>query len=498
MSRGLACGVLCLWAAGCAAARPAATVPAPPAVSAAEIRAADALVDEGCYRCLLEAFAAYERAALPDRMFSTALLLAFREKELGLAATGWIERARPLATPDAAALLDIAAAVPWIAAVSAPDFEPPARPSQNVIEDWLQWLRASPSAVNRYAELALICMRPPGTPPEGFDADRPLLQYRLGLCGPAQRPQLDSAFAASPRFAETGFFLARYEMTNSGFIGAQVTRALPLLLAAHDAIPESPTIAVTLAAVWSSRKEYARALALYDQVLSARPAQRDALLGRATVLTYLGQSAPAIASATAMIDLGTWYLGDAYYWRGWNLYSTGQIAAAAADVVEARKYRVGSDLLTLSGMIAYDQQRREDARADFDRALRSNPVNCPARWYLGLIAVDERNWQAGLAQFAEATGCYRAAAEAVVAEEDAPDLSPEALAQQQADRARRLADNQRQIARSALNAALLAMQVDDRGTAARFAQVAAGHELTKERADDVLRRAAVSATAPAR
>jgi tetratricopeptide (TPR) repeat protein len=496
MLRGTTCGVLCLWLVGCSAARPAVNVPAPPAVSPAEIRAADALVDEGCYRCLLEAFQVYERAVLPDQMFSTAVLLAFREKELGLPATGWIDRARPLATPETAAYLDIASAVPWIAAVSAPDFEPPARPAQNALQDWLEWLRASPSALNRYAELAIVCMRQNSAPPDAFDADRPLLQYRVGLCGPSQRPGLDSAFAASPRFAETGYFLARYEMTNSGFAGAQVTRALPLLLAAHEAIPESPTIAVTLAAVWSGRKEYGRALALYDQVLSTLPAQRDALLGRATVLTYLGRPDEAIAAATAMIDLGTWYLGDAYYWRGWNQYSTGKVDAAAADVVEARKYRAGSDLLTLSGMIAYDQQRREDARTDFDRALRDNPANCPARWYLGLIEVDERDWPAGLQEFAEAVRCYEFAVGAIEAEVDAPDLSPEALAQQQADRARRLADNQRQIARSALNAALLAMQVNDRDTAVRFAQVAAGHELTKARAEAILRDASVSASTP--
>ena len=139
---------MCLWLAGCSAARPAVNLPAPPALSPVDIAAAHALVDEGCYRCLLEAFQVYERAALSDRMFSTAVLLAFREKELGLPATGWIERARPLATAETTAFLDIASAVPWIAAVSAPDFEPPGRPAANVLQDWLEWLRASPSAID--------------------------------------------------------------------------------------------------------------------------------------------------------------------------------------------------------------------------------------------------------------------------------------------------------------------------------------------------------------
>lgn len=494
MVRGVACGVLSVWCLSCAA-RPVVVSPPPPAVSAAELATADALVDEGCYRCLLEAHRIYEKGALREPLFETALLLALREKELGLDATPWIEKARPLATPETATYLDIVSAIAWIPAVSAPDFEPPARPSAVVLDDWLAWLRTSPTVLNRYAELALLCSGRGGSAPRDFDADRPLLQYRLGICSLAQRALLDSAFAASPRFAETGFFLARYEMTNSGYAGAQVTRALPLLLAAHEAIPESPTITVTLAAVWSGRKEYARALALYDEVLAARPEQRDALLGRATVLTYLGRPEDAMASATRMIELGTWYLGDAYYWRGWNRYGIGQLEAAAADVAEARKYRSGSDLLTLAGMIAYDQQRRDDARRDFTQALRTNPENCPARWYLGLMEVDERDWPNGLREFSDATSCYRAAVSAIEAETDAPDLSPEALAQQQEDRARRLADNQRQVARSALNAALLALQVNDRDTAAGFAQVAAAHELTRERAEGVLRRAGVTAPA---
>jgi tetratricopeptide (TPR) repeat protein len=362
-----------------------------------------------------------------------------------------------------------------------------------VLQDWLTLLQANPAppVLDRYLLLALTCGRAAGTPPDDPSfADRPLLQYRLGLCGFQQREHLDTVFAASPRFAETGFYLARYEMTNAAGARVLVTRALPLLLAAHESVPSSPIITTTLATVWSSRNEFARALALYDDALAIRPAQRDALLGRARMLTYLGRSDDAIVTATRLIDLGTWYLGDAYYWRAWNRYATGNIAGAAADVVDARRYQSSGELLTLSGMIAYDQQRPADARRDFDEALRVNPVNCPAMWYLGLIDVDARNWQPGRDTFVNAAGCYTSAVAAIETEDLPADLSPEALQQQQEDRARRLADNQRQVARSALNAALLSMQIGDRDTALRFAGIASTHELTKERAASVLSRAA--------
>ena len=77
---------------------------------------------------------------------------------------------------------------------------------------------------------------------------------------------------------------------------------LPLLTAAHEAIPESPAITVTLARVWAGRNEYLRAMALYAEALTLRPAQRDALLGRATMLTYLGRAGEAIEAATRLID----------------------------------------------------------------------------------------------------------------------------------------------------------------------------------------------------
>ena len=431
-------------------------------------------------------------------MFETALLLGLREKELGLPAEAWIERARQLATPEDAALPDMASSVRWIAAGSAPDYEPAGRPDADTRRDWVETLHETPTRLHRYIELTLACPDSRGNALEGFDADSPLLLYRLGACGPAQRPHLDSAFAASARFVETGFFLARYETVNSRTGTATVTRALPLLIAAHDGIPESPTIAIALAAAWGARKELARALALYDDVLARLPQQRDALLGRASVLTYLEQPEEAIATATRLIELGTWYLGDAYYWRAWNRYITGQLAPAADDVVQGKTYQRSPDLLTLSGMIAYDQQRRQEARTDFTDALTGGNVNCPAHWYLGLIDVDERRWQQGMNAFALATSCYTTAVMAIQGEADDPELSAAALEQQQRDRARRLANAERQIARSALNAALLAMQVGDTDTTAAFARIAAKHELTRDRAEDLLKRAASAPGPPPR
>ena len=76
----------------------------------ADLGKAEALVREGCYHCLLDAAAIYERlASLPKPVpasvqgaFDVAILISVREKELGLPPSGALPRARANATriPD--------------------------------------------------------------------------------------------------------------------------------------------------------------------------------------------------------------------------------------------------------------------------------------------------------------------------------------------------------------------------------------------------------------
>ena len=74
---------------------------------------ADARVLEGCYGCLTDARTTYERLArekkpLPGvvaRLFETNVLIALREKELGLDSRASVERARAIA-PRLSATVD--------------------------------------------------------------------------------------------------------------------------------------------------------------------------------------------------------------------------------------------------------------------------------------------------------------------------------------------------------------------------------------------------------
>jgi len=99
-----------LLSAGCAAKA------APPPSFSAEAAKADALRSEGCYSCLKEALSIYERqltlkappSDAPAKAFDTALLIAIREKDLGIPAEESLTRARRLVIPSRSVLLDAA------------------------------------------------------------------------------------------------------------------------------------------------------------------------------------------------------------------------------------------------------------------------------------------------------------------------------------------------------------------------------------------------------
>jgi tetratricopeptide (TPR) repeat protein len=506
--------LLVLALSGCAARGVRIDARAVAAAQAADVARADALITAGCYRCLLEAADLYERARvrsqppleLREQRFAVALLLALREKELGLPATRWSDAAASLAatgaSPGDALYLDVVKATPWERAGGSQDFDNPPRVTPDDRARWKMALSAmavsatAPRRVlDQYLLVTVFCSISPGPPAQErlpldlIDLNQPILEYRVGICNSDQRDRLAQALAAEPRLAEANFFLGRYELGAVFTRRDWLTAALPLLSAAHDALPEVPIVSVTYAGALRARGALARAIAVYDEALAVRPAQREALLGRVVALTYLNRPAEAIVSASRMIELGTWYIGDAYYWRALNHYQSGDSMRAAEDVAIARQTLINSDVMTLSGRIAYDQQRRTDARADFTEARRLEPNNCVAAWYLGLIDIDDESWRTADAMLSSAAGCYTAAAEAFRADlQQLPaDLPEDARQQQAADFDRRIIDSLRQAARSSFNAAQASLRIGDTAAAIDFARTAAAQQDMRERAEALIR-----------
>ena len=437
------------------------------------------------------------------RAFATAVLLALREKELGLPATPWLDRAMALATPEELRYVDTAAALPWTDAVITRDFAPTGRIAATALADWRAALlpESEHQELDQYVLVTLACSTGKrildAETERAVDLSRPIIRYRAGLCGLSHRPKLEELVAADARFVEAWFFIGRYEMAGGvSLVSAAspgrrwLVTAPPMLSTAHDGLPEAPVVAIVYAGVMRSRGELNRALALYDEAIALRPTQRDALLGRTVTLTHLQRHDEAVTTATRIIELGTWHLGSAYYYRAWNQYQKRALDAAADDVATAKKLEVSDDVLVLSGLVAYEQTRFIDARSEFQGAIRLNATRCIAHWYLGQLDLDEQLWAAAVSAFSTAATCYTSAADALRAEaaQLPPDLPADARAQQLATYESNIAASLAQAGRSYFNASQASIRTGDTAGALVHARAATAYEEIRERAEAIVKR----------
>lgn len=435
MARFALAGVVLLSLGGCAARGPA------PALLA-EFGKAEALLREGCYSCLKEAQSIFERLSSEPRpvpaaargAFNATLLLAMRERELGLPADASLERARAHAaklgtqgkgvvpTIEPAALLDAAALV--IGETGGLDPEQraqltgrtrvaldPANPTRRALDAWVD-----SDPVVQYIALMIDCeqtrLRESVKPADVLAKypGVPLIQFRVAVCGGAGAGQAGSLREANPRFLDTLPWEARRALVGSPTEPIDLYKGAELLGQAHEAFPASHWLAIFWARSNQSIAEFEPALAGFDSVLADVPTHRDALLGRLTSLSYLMRHPEAIATATRLIELGTWHVGDAFYWRAWNHYNLKALEPAWSDVETAIKMVSTSSAYMLAGLIAYDRKDLPTAVLRFDRSFELDVTNCDAVWMAGLVHVDEEAWPQASPKFARAMSCFSNAA----------------------------------------------------------------------------------------
>lgn len=380
--------------------------------------AIDALVERGCYQCLQQAQEAALAAGDRVRIFETALLLVARAKELGLPFSAWLFHARAAAPPGA----------DWsdyLAIVQALRTDPLADDRDIVLLDTLK-NRASAEKVagwrtdlaegagspllRTYLELSLICQYVVDDRNVTIAAavqrfhDVPLIQYRAGACNATQAPHLHAVSEAVPEFADVDFLLGRY----AADIPQQPDQdeALRRFIAARAAFPQSPAIFASLAALRRDREEWTEALEAYDAALALVPTHRDALLGRAVTLSHLSRHEDAIAAASRIIELGSWFTGEAYYWRAWNEYHLARIEEARADTDHAKGLMHNASVLVLSGMIEWHEHRFDESEAELQDALTLDAGQCEAAFLLGSVRAEQRQWLSGAAAFELAQRCY--------------------------------------------------------------------------------------------
>jgi tetratricopeptide (TPR) repeat protein len=504
MTRALAIlvfGSVCL--AACAA-RGGASNPA------ADLARAEQLVTAGCYRCLQEALAIYERQlqrtrrpslALRQAAFETATLVMLRQKELGIPAATALEKARSLAAGlpaqngyvPPAVLVDLADLAPLEASGSDPDVTSARNTAERRAA--LTALRPqlgrspTPSTVETYLSLSFDCFdveaRRQLEPDElvARFGDIPLLRYRIAACGFGPRDAFGTMRSADTRWVEAAFFEGR--AAGSGR-RPDLRAAIELFNIAQPALPESPSILLALAHAQRGYGDLEPALVSYDGVTAMVPQNRDALLGRAITLSYLDRHPGVIETTTRMIELGTWLMGDAYYWRARSRYVLKALDEAWSDVEHAVTLAPTSTVYTLAGVIAYDRKELDVAKDLFERARKADASNCTAHSYFALVAAAQDQWPAATPVFSQAMTCFvHAAAEAEkeleqIAASDYDEMFKARLTSQQR---KTIEESELKAAQAAYNAAQGLLREGKRSEATAHLQLALEHPDVKAQAE---------------
>jgi tetratricopeptide (TPR) repeat protein len=485
----------------------AARTPAPPTF-VNELGQAHALLNVGCYECLREALAIYDRIAIVKNApaearhgaFNAAVLLLVRAKELGLPEGPALERARSRAAELPPGSADAFFAAIALTTGESSGFDPEQRetrgrarrqlwpndgsipPSRSALTPLLE-----SDVVAQYIALAVDCDDARLRKEIAVDEVRkrypiPLIAFRLTLCGfnPAG---IESFRDADARWLETFFFQGRREMLSRP--APDIGLAATLLATAHETFADSHAVTLALANARNALTEYQPALDLFDSVLAKEPTHRDALLGRILSLSYLARHADAVAAATHMIDLGTWHMGDAYYWRAWNRYHLYQLDAAWDDVERATKLNVTSTTFTLAGVIAFARRELDTAIDRLSRAFKLDPTNCEAPWTEGLVHVEKQTWEMSGQRFAQATRCFAATADEArreIADTQASNYSEAVKTRRIGGAQKRLDGAEHRGAQSAYNAASSYVRIGQKAEALLFIDLAAVHPLMKEKA----------------
>jgi len=440
---------------------------------------ADAHVLNGCYTCLLDARDAYAalaatraRPAVVMRLFETELLLGLREAEFAVSPVEAFRRAEALlpdlpAGADGAFLLELARAIP-------PDRQGTPRVNVRQASRERQEFAASTLgtvftrldastaalAFRNYLSASVACLaqavgiRTTGPAPT-IPADvPPLVRYRLATCPNTRTEPLEQVAVDVPAFAEAAFFRARIPAPSMTV--ARVAEQRLALAAAGDLFPASPSVLYGVGAFHQTLGDCRMAVDRYDALLAIEPDHEDGALQRVVCLGYLARHEDAIAASTRLIDERFDNMGEAYYWRAWNHHKREQLTLARADIDRAMSLHIDSRVLSLSGIIKYEQREFDGAARDLLGAINMDSAQCIARWYLGLVAFEREDWPGTGNQFEASAGCYRVSADR--SEQDLAtmrdaDLDPAFKASQMAGFDAVIAEDRSQEQASYLNAA---------------------------------------------
>ena len=500
---------------GCSSAKRPAVVPANPEAGApARLAEADRLIHAGCLDCLVAAYGEYDllrafpsmRAVAVSGAIRAAALIGLREREIGHLDQGYLARARTLFadTPGVAdwmgVMLDFVDAMPNGGSGST------RRPTSDLDLERMRVLRINGDAWSArlrevadrdesaaYTWLTYACGATQNAAQKTEDILAPfstmravpLIAFKGAICRGADGPVLRDLLAADPRFKEVKYFQALQA------VGARkLNDADPLLDEMYAWRPEWPALTQSIANVAMTSEEFGRALTFYDHTLALEPKAVEALLGKIRALTFGGKHLEAIAAADTLIA-ERWFVGDARYWRAFNLSELERYDEAWTDIEAAAKLVINAEVPKLAGLIAYRRQQLEVSRAKFDESLTRYPNDCETNFYLGLVLAELRSWERTAVVLSGAAACLQQAEQRFVQEIAGIRASDDPPARKEAKIARReqyIATCRRQMATSFFNVAVASFNLQRTADARAYAEKVLDDEQFGERAKEILSR----------
>lgn len=482
----------------------------------ARLTAADRLVRAGCYDCLVAAYREFEAltavpvvaAAAAAGVVRAAALAAMRERELGMVDTGYLTIARNhgAAVPDAPGrapqLLDAVAALTGVIygvnrrLAGDDELDRSIQFSRNR-DTYVKALRdAAPfDELGAYAWATYMCRIAAEWRNATLDeifvaspalADTPLMLFRRATCRGLDERVLETLLQQDPRFGEVPYLLGLIAVGRQDLDGSEA-----LFGRAHDWRPRWPSLLQAMGDVAMTAEDLENAAALYGQASAVEPRSVDARLGKVRALTYLGRHEDAIA-ATDPLLASNWSLGDARYWRALNEAELQRYDEAWADVEEAGKLLLNSDVPKLAGIIAYRRHELDVARARFEQSRERNPADCEVRFYLGVVRAEQSAWLETADTLMRAGECLeqlerrlRAEIAAIAAR---PASRPDRRARQIARREREIASAARMLAASWFNIAVAYFNLSQKNEARLFAERVVDDDQFGARAREILAR----------
>jgi tetratricopeptide (TPR) repeat protein len=219
--------------------------------------------------------------------------------------------------------------------------------------------------------------------------DSIFFKYKTAAADLREDPKLLEALVA----AEPEFYEAYYHLGELALEGKKLLEAEKNFIKASEGIPESPQITIYLGSIYMGTEEFEKSLEYFEKTISLAPAYRDAILGKAMCLSYMGKYNEAIEILNKLVAMGFYLMGESHYWLARNYHELKDIEKAQLHIEESKgRLPTDSDVFSLAGTIAFEKNELDKAEKEFTESLRYNGANIEAVFGLAKVCAQKQKW----------------------------------------------------------------------------------------------------------